>query len=255
MSSCSNAVVKRKIDSVRIYSVGWNSEFLVAQTPTAVVSNPRAVVIDSISQDLASELQTGIQAFVPIKANTAYFDCRISCLLFSNGIVDTLSFSNNRVMQYNAGLYEEDSVLLWQIARELPEYQYQQLEIGRAIQSRNDNEKNMMDDTLLLWKQDSNGCQQLRNPEVFNYLINKYRNDIYDKEGILKIFGTPNRIVFFDSRTTKDTSYYNVMHLYYYWGTVCNNQGMITPNSDICWFDFEILPQNDSTLGFIYFCQ
>lgn len=131
--SCSNKIERKKVDSVRIYSISWNSEFLVAQTPTAVVNNPRAVVIDSTSQDLVANIQTGIQSLVPITANTAYFDCRISCLLFSNGIVDTLSFSKSRVMKYNAGFYKEDSVLLWQIAKELPEYQYQHLEIGQGI--------------------------------------------------------------------------------------------------------------------------
>lgn len=122
------------------------------------------------------------------------------------------------------------------------------------IQSRNDSRR-IVDDTLLLWQQDSNGCKRLRSPEMFNYLINKYKYEIMNKKGVLKIFGTPNRIAIFDSQTTKDTSYYDVIHLYYYWGTVCNKQGLIVPNSDKCWFDFEILPQNDSTLGSVYFCE
>lgn len=124
-----------------------------------------------------------------------------------------------------------------------------------TIQSRRDGRSFAIDDTLLLWQQDSNGCQRVRSPEVFNFLINKYRHEIVNKEGVIKIFGTPNRVVIFGSRTTKDTSYRDVIHLYYYWGTVCNKLGMIVANSDKCWFDFEILPRNDSTLGFVYFCE
>lgn len=133
LCSCSNKIEIKKIDSVRIYSVNWNSSFLVEQTPNMIVSNPHSVVIDSISIDLLNEFRMKTKNLIPINTNGIYFDCRISCLLYNNSVVDTLSFGKNKVMQYNSEFYEEDSVLLWRIAKKLPIYQHQQLEIGRRI--------------------------------------------------------------------------------------------------------------------------
>lgn len=133
LCSCSNKIEIRKIDSVKIYSMNWNSSFLIAQTPDMIVNNPHSVIIDSISIDLLNEFRIKTNNFILVNMGKIYFDCRISCLLFNGSTVDTLSLSKSKMMQYNAEFYEEDSVLLWRIAKELPDYQYQQLEIGRGI--------------------------------------------------------------------------------------------------------------------------
>lgn len=133
LCSCSNKIENKKIDSIRIYSVNWNSSFLISQTPNMIVNNPRAIVVDSVPQYLINKIQIDIKKFIPVNVSVINFDCRISCLLFNNKVMDTLSFSKGRLMQYNSKFYEEDSLLLWLIAKELPDYQYQQLEIGRSI--------------------------------------------------------------------------------------------------------------------------
>jgi len=123
-----------KIDSVIVYSTGWGSNYLVAQSQWMTINNPNAVISSSKKDSLLLCFQQSIQKIINkeiIKDN--YFDCRIACLIFSNHSIDTLSFSRSMVMKYNTRIYEEDTVLLWAIAKMLPLYQYQEMQIERGI--------------------------------------------------------------------------------------------------------------------------